>query len=149
MKTIVSLFVLLFAFNVFAVEDFSFSCDIEGTAVVSKPGIQQAPDNPVVGLEIKVLNKQVPLYVIKATFAGVEKDLFATDWTKTDNLSQKGKDLLSLLELFYGIDAANVDVLRAGIPANILEDFAYLELKDKSGTLTKLGFKGINPTECK
>lgn len=154
MKLITLLSLLFSATSTWAaVDEYTFSCQIENTLVSSMPGMKQAPDNPVVGLNIKVLKSEVPLYLIKASFTtagvAVEKDLFVTDWVKTDMLSAKGNDLLSLLSLFYGVDTANIKVLRAAIPSNILEDFAYLEIKDNSNVVKKLGFKGIDPTDCK
>lgn len=154
MKLIITISALLFSINVWAVDEYSFQCAMESMTVNSLVGMKQAPDNPVVGLNIKVLSEEVPLYLIKADFkaqdgVAVAKDLFVTDWVSPDLLSAKGKDLLDLLSLFYGVETENLKSLRAAIPTNILEDFAYLELKNNNGTIKKLGFKGIDPTECK
>jgi hypothetical protein len=85
---------------------------------------------------------------MKAKGSTGDKDLFITDWTSSSKLSQDGKDLLDLLSIFFPVDPANVDTLRAGIPTNLLDTFAYVEIKDKQGHVLKLGFDGTNPSEC-
>ena len=127
--------VLFFAVNVNAVDDYSFSCDIESDIVTSIPGLKKAPESPVVGLKIKVLKNEVPLYLIKASTSASEKNLFVTDWVAPTELSQEGIDLLDLLSLFKGIDVSNLESLRAGLPTDLLDTFAYLELKDQSGSI--------------
>jgi len=150
MKLISIILVTVFSSVSFgAFEAYSFNCDMGSFKINSKPGVKKAPDNPVVGLNIKVLKEQVPLYLIKADQDGVEKDMFVTDWATPDKLSQDGVELFDLLGIFFGIDTSNLAFLRAGIPTNLLDSFAYLELKDKNGTVTKLGFEGVNPTSCK
>lgn len=153
MKLIITLTSLLVTTSALAVDPYSFNCDLSnGTKVESVPGLKQAPDNPVVGLNIKVLKDEVPLFLVQAKFtssAAIVKSLFVTDWVTVDHLSQKGHDLLSLLSLVTSVDTDNVVSLRAAIPSDLLDDFAYLELKDKSGKVSKLGFKGIDPSTCK
>ncbi len=149
MKSLMIILVSFFALTASAVEEFKFNCDLGGFTVDSTPGIQKAPESPVVGLNIKVLKEQVPLYLMKAKSTKGDKDLFITDWTSPTKLSQEGIDLLDLLSFFFPVDPANVDSLRAGIPTNLLDTFAYLEIKDKNGQIIKLGFDGANPSECR
>lgn len=148
MKFIFICMTSLFSVGAMALDDYNFSCDLGSYVIASKPGVKKAPESPVVGLNIKVLKQQVPLFLIKATANGAEKDLFVTDWHPKSILSQSGEELLDLLSLFYGIDIGNLDKLRAGVPTNLLDSFAYLELKDNSGAITKLGFEGSNPSSC-
>ena len=149
MKFLFSILVLLFSANVFAVDDYAFKCDQNGVIVEAVAGdLKKAPESPVVGLNIKVLKTQVPLYVIQAKFGETTKNLFVTDWTTPDNLSDEGTDLLSLLNLFYSVKTDDVTNIRAGLPTDLLETFAYLELKHSDGTVTKLAFEGIEPTTC-
>lgn len=139
---------VLFASSAFALEDFVFSCTVNGVAVQSVAGMKKAPENPVVGLVIKVIKQQVPLYLIQANFDQTTKNLFVTDWQNPSILSPEGEDLLSLLALFYDIKTDDLTSLRAGVPSDLLETFAYLELKHNDGTVTKLAFEGIEPTVC-
>lgn len=149
MKQLFSILVaVLFTANAYAVEDYVFKCDQNGTIVESIVGMKQAPEHPVVGLNIKVLKQEVPLFVIQAKFNETIKNLFVTDWTSPTLLSQEGTDLLSLLGLFYGIETGDLQSLRAGLPTDLLETFAYLELKHADGSVTKLAFEGIDPTVC-
>lgn len=148
MKYLIIAIMSLFTVNALALEDFSFSCDLAGQVITSEPGLKKAPEHPVVGLKIKVLKNDVPLYLIKATTSNGEKNLFATDWTPPTELSQEGLDLLELLSLFLGVDTTNLQGLRAALPTDLLDTFAYLELKDQSGTVRKLGFDGSTPHEC-
>ncbi len=148
MKGIILSVITIFATSAFAVEDYKFNCDLGNFKVEGIKGISKAPDSPVVGLNIKVLKEQVPLYLMKAKSTNGDKDLFITDWTSSSKLSQEGTDLLDLLGFFFPIDTANIDVLRAGLPTNLLDTFAYLEIKDKQGNILKLGFDGANPVEC-
>ncbi len=140
--------IVCFAVNAHAVDDYNFTCDLNGNIVTSLPGLKKAPEHPVVGLKIKVLKNEVPLYLIKATTSTVDKNIFVTDWVSPTELSQEGLDLLDLLSLFMGVDTSNLESLRAGLPTDLLDSFAYLELKDKSGIITKLGFDGTDPYEC-
>lgn len=149
MKAIMFLATLFFISSASAFDAYQFSCNLSGVAVESIPGTKKAPNSPVVGLNIKVIKSQVPLYLIKANFNGVPKNLFVTDWASASDLSTEGENLLELLSLFFGVDTANLSELRAGIPTDLLDTFAYLELKDKSGVVTKLGFEGTNPSQCK
>lgn len=138
----------LFAANAFALDPYTFKCDVKGTIVEAVPGNKKAPEHPVVGLQIKVLKNQVPLFLIKAKFGAADKNMFVTDWTKRDNLSQDGLDLLELLSTFMEVKTDDVTELRAGLPTDLLEKFAYLELKRADGTVTKLGFEGSDPYTC-
>jgi hypothetical protein len=138
----------LFATSAFAIDDYVFTCDLNGVAVQSLTGLKKAPEHPVVGLNIKVLKSEVPLFLIQATFDATVKNLFVTDWVAPDQLSPEGEDLLSLLSLFFGVDTENLEALRAGLPTDLLETFAYLELKNNDGTVTKLAFEGTNPSTC-
>lgn len=140
---------LVFSASSFAVDDYVFECDQNGVIVKSIIGLKKAPEHPVVGLNIKVLKQQVPLYVVQASFDQTVKNLFVTDWTSPSVLSSEGEDLLSLLSLFYGIETSDVTSLRAGVPTDLLETFAYLELKHSDNSVTKLAFEGIEPTTCK
>ncbi len=140
--------VLFFAVNVNAVDDYNFSCDIESDVIASIPGLKKAPESPVVGLKIKVLKSEVPLYLIKASTSNGDKNLFVTDWVAPTELSQEGLDLLDLLSLFKGIDVSSLESLRAGLPTDLLDTFAYLELKDKSGSIYKLSFDGLTMYDC-
>ncbi len=140
--------VLFFAVNVHAVDDFNFTCDIESDVIKSIPGLKKAPEHPVVGLKIKVLKNEVPLYLIKATTNSGDKNLFVTDWVAPTALSQEGLDLLDLLSLFKGIDISTLESIRAGLPTDLLDTFAYLELKDQSGSIYKLGFDGLTMYDC-
>ncbi len=148
MKYLFSILTIVFAANAYGVDDYVFKCDQNGVMIESIVGMKQAPEHPVVGLNIKVLKQQVPLYVIQAKFGEATKNLFVTDWAKPDMLSEEGTDLLSLLNLFYGYKTDDLESIRAGLPTDLLETFAYLELKQKDGTVTKLAFEGITPTEC-
>lgn len=141
--------VLFFAVNVNAVDDYNFTCDVESDVVTSIPGLKKAPESPVVGLKIKVLKSEVPLYLIKASTSNGDKNLFVTDWVSPTELSQEGLDLLDLLSLFKGIDVSSLESLRAGLPTDLLDTFAYLELKDQSGSIYKLGFDGLTMYDCK
>jgi hypothetical protein len=140
--------VLFFAVNVNAVDDYNFICDVESDVITSIPGLKKAPESPVVGLKIKVLKSEVPLYLIKASTSNGEKNLFVTDWVAPTELSQEGLDLLDLLSLFKGIDVSTLESLRAGLPTDLLDTFAYLELKDQSGIIYKLGFDGLTMYDC-
>lgn len=133
----------------FAFDPYEFTCDMNGSVVQSLPGIKKAPENPVVGLNIKVIKNQVPLFLIQANTPTGTKNLFATDWVAKDQVSQEGLDLLDLLELFFNVKVANLKSLRAALPTDLLDGFAYVELLEDSGTVTKLGFEGTNPTVCK
>lgn len=149
MKYLVSILVaVFFTANAYGVDDYVFKCDQNGVLVESIIGLKKAPEHPVVGLNIKVLKQEVPLYVIQAKFGEAVKNLFVTDWTSPTLLSDEGTDLLSLLNLFYGYKTDDLQSLRAGLPTDLLETFAYLELKHTDGTITKLAFEGIDPTEC-
>lgn len=143
------LITLLFAANGFAVDDYVFSCDQNGVKINSIAGMKKAPESPVVGLNIKVLKSQVPLYLIQASFDQTVKNIFVTDWVSPDLLSQEGQDLLSLLSLFYDVKIDDLQSLRAGLPTDLLETFAYLELKHADDTVTKLAFEGVEPTKCR
>lgn len=140
--------VLFFAVNVNAVDDYNFTCDVESDVITSIPGLKKAPESPVVGLKIKVIKNEVPLYLIKASTSNGEKNLFVTDWVAPTELSQEGLDLLDLLSLFKGIDISTLESLRAGLPTDLLDTFAYLELKDQSGSIYKLGFDGLTMYDC-
>jgi hypothetical protein len=141
--------VLLFVSSqAFAIDDYSFTCDIEGNIIQSLPGLKKAPVHPVVGLNIKVLKSEVPLYLIQASTSLGDKNLFVTDWTSPSELSQDGLDLLDLLSIFMGVDTSNLESLRAGLPTDLLDSFAYLELKNNDGSILKLGFDGTTPYEC-
>jgi len=149
MKTLAILAISFFTVSAFAFEDYSFNCDLGSFTVQSVPNsTSKAPESPVVGLNIKVLKQQVPLFLMKAKSSNGDKDLFITDWTSPTLLSEDGNNLLDLLGLFYPVDSSNIDSLRAGIPTNLLDTFAYIEIKDKQGNILKLGFDGTNPTEC-
>lgn len=144
------MFMILFgAFNALAMDTYEFVCDNSGILTESVPGLKKAPVSPVVGLNIKVITSQPTLYLIKAKFNGAEKNLFATDWVPPTELSQDGEDLLSLLSLFYDIKPEEVESLRAAMPTDLLDPFAYLEIKNKAGVITKLGFQGTTPVLCK
>jgi hypothetical protein len=147
MKYLVSI-IVFFAIHAQAVDDYNFTCDLNGNIITSIPGLKKAPEHPVVGLKIKVLKSEVPLYLIQATTSTVDKNIFVTDWVSPTELSQEGLDLLDLLSLFMGIDTSNLQSIRAGLPTDLLDSFAYLELKDQSGTITKLGFEGTTPYQC-
>jgi hypothetical protein len=147
MKYLVSI-IVFFAIHAQAVDDYNFTCDLNGNIITSIPGLKKAPEHPVVGLKIKVLKSEVPLYLIQATTSTVDKNIFVTDWVSPTELSQEGLDLLDLLSLFMGIDTSNLESIRAGLPTDLLDSFAYLELKDQSGTITKLGFEGTTPYQC-
>ncbi len=134
--------------KVYAMDDYNFTCDIESDVITSIPGLKKAPEHPIVGLKIKVLKNEVPLYLIKATTITGEKNFFVTDWVAPTELSQEGLDLLELLSLFMGVDTTTLESLRAGLPTDLLETFAYLELKDESGAITKLGFSDLTPYTC-
>ena len=140
--------VLFFAVNVSAVDDYNFTCDIESDVIASIPGLKKAPESPVVGLKIKVIKSEVPLYLIKASTSNGEKNLIVTDWVAPTELSLEGLDLLDLLSLFKGIDVSTLESLRAGLPTDLLDTFAYLELKDQSGSIYKLGFDGLTMYDC-
>ena len=140
--------VLFFAVNVSAVDDYNFTCDIESDVIASIPGLKKAPESPVVGLKIKVIKSEVPLYLIKASTSNGEKNLIVTDWVAPTALSLEGLDLLDLLSLFKGIDVSTLESLRAGLPTDLLDTFAYLELKDQSGSIYKLGFDGLTMYDC-
>ncbi len=140
--------IVFFAVNAHAVDDYNFTCDLDGNIVTSIPGLKKAPEHPVVGLNIKVLKNEVPLYLIQATTSFGDKNIFVTDWVSPTELSQEGLDLLDLLSLFMGVDTSNLESLRAGLPTDLLESFAYLELKDQSGLITKLAFDGTTPYTC-
>jgi hypothetical protein len=140
--------VLFFAANVHAMDDYNFTCDVESDVITSIPGLKKAPESPVVGLKIKVLKSEVPLYLIKASTSNGDKNLFVTDWVAPTELSQEGLDLLDLLSLFKGIDVSSLESLRAGLPTDLLDTFAYLELKDQSGSIYKLGFDGLTMYDC-
>ncbi len=149
MKHLLSIIaIVLFTGSAFAVDDYVFSCNMNGVAVQSIPGMKKAPESPVVGLVIKVIKQQVPLYVVQASFDQTVKNIFVTDWQNPSILSPEGEDLLSLLALFYDIKTDDLTSLRAGVPTDLLETFAYLELKHNDGTVTKLAFEGIDPTVC-
>ncbi len=139
---------LVFSATAFGLEDFNFTCDVNGVQVQSIAGLKKAPESPVVGLNIKVLKNQVALYLIQANFDQTVKNLFVTDWVNPDQLSEEGTDLLNLLSLFYGIKTDDLESLRAGLPTDLLETFAYLELKHQDQTTTKLAFEGIDPYTC-
>jgi hypothetical protein len=147
MKHIFAL-VLFWSFNVHAVDDYNFTCDIESNVITSQPGLKKAPEHPVVGLKIKVLKNEVPLYLIKATTNNGDKNLFVTDWVSPTELSQEGLDLLDLLSLFKGVNTSTLESIRAGLPTDLLDTFAYLELKDQSGSVMKLGFDGMTAYDC-
>lgn len=147
MKYLITM-IVFFAANAYGVDDYNFTCDLNGNIVTSMPGLKKAPEHPVVGLKIKVLKSDVPLYLIKATTSLGDKNIFVTDWVAPTELSQEGLDLLDLLSLFMGVDTSNLEALRAGLPTDLLDSFAYLELKDQSGTITKLGFDGTDPYQC-
>lgn len=136
--------------SAFALDAYEFNCDLDGNVIQSIPGAKPAPEHPVVGLKIKVLqNDNVPLYMMKATSSvSGNKNIFVTDWIAPSELSQDGLDLLQLLQFFMGIDTSNLESLRAGLPTDLLDTFAYLELKDQSGLITKLGFDGTTPYTC-
>jgi hypothetical protein len=140
--------IVFFAVNAHAVDDYNFTCDLDGNIVSSLPGLKKAPEHPVVGLNIKVLKNEVPLYLIQATTSFGDKNIFVTDWVAPTELSQEGVDLLDLLSLFMGVDTSNLESLRAGLPTDLLDSFAYLELKDQSGLITKLAFDGTTPYTC-
>lgn len=144
------LIVLTFGFAkvAFAVDEYTFQCDVNGVQVQAIAGLKKAPENPVVGLNIKVLNSQPSLYLIQASFDQTVKNLFVTDWVSPTLLSPEGEDLLSLLSLFYGIKTDDIESLRAGLPTDLLDGFAYLELKHADQTITKLAFEGIDPYTC-
>jgi hypothetical protein len=148
MRIILFISMSIFAASAFAFDDYNFSCDLGSFTVKSLPGVTKAPESPVVGLKIKVLKQDVPLYLIKASTNTGDKNLFVTDWESPSILSQDGLDLLDLLSLFFDVDTTTLESLRAGLPTDLLDTFAYLELKDKSGTITKLGFDGSNPSPC-
>lgn len=139
---------LLFAGSAVAVDDYVFSCNVNGVAIQSILGMKKAPESPVVALNVKVLKQQVPLYVVQASFDQTVKNLFVTDWQNPSILSSEGEDLLSLLSLFYDIKTDDLTSLRAGVPTDLLDTFAYLELKHTDGSVTKLAFEGIDPTPC-
>ena len=147
MKHVLAL-VLFFTVNANAMDDYNFTCDVDSDVIKSIPGLKKAPEHPVVGLKIKVLKNEVPLYLIKASTNAGEKNLFVTDWVAPTELSQEGLDLLDLLSLFKGIDVSNLESLRAGLPTDLLDTFAYLELKDQSGSIYKLGFDGLTMYDC-
>lgn len=147
MKYLISA-ILFFMLEAQAVDDYNFTCDLNGNIITSIPGLKKAPEHPVVGLKIKVLKIEVPLYLIQATTSGADKNIFVTDWVSPTELSQEGLELLDLLSLFMGVDTSNLEAIRAGLPTDLLDSFAYLELKDNSGTITKLGFEGTTPYEC-
>lgn len=147
MKYLLTMIVCL-AVNAHAVDDYNFTCDLDGNVITSIPGLKKAPEHPVVGLNIKVLQNEVPLYLIKATTSFGDKNIFVTDWVAPTELSQEGLDLLDLLSLFMGVDTSNLESLRAGLPTDLLDSFAYLELKDQSGLITKLAFDGTTPYTC-
>ncbi len=135
--------------SAFAMDAYEFNCDLDGNVIQSLPGVKAAPEHPVVGLKIKVLKTDVPLYLMKATSSvSGNKNIFVTDWIAPTELSQDGLDLLQLLQLFMNIDTSNLEGLRAGLPTDLLDTFAYLELKDQSGLITKLGFEGTTPYTC-
>lgn len=148
MKYLMLMALSLFATSAFALDDYTFKCDMGSFTIAAQPGVKKASESPVVGLNIKVLKQQVPLFLIKATTSTGEKNLFVTDWTPKSNVSEEGTELLDLLGFFYDIDVDTMESLRAGIPTDLLDTFAYLEVKDKSGKITKLGFEGSNPSEC-
>jgi len=148
MRHLFVLLILTLSIPVFAVDEYAFVCDNSGIHAESLPGLKMAPNSPVVGLNIKVIEEQVPLFLIKANFNGVEKNMFATDWVAPTELSQDGKDLLDLLGLFFNIQTQNVTSLRAAVPTDLLDSFAYLEVKESSGTITKLSFQGTLPAAC-
>lgn len=153
MKLLISLFIFAFAVNAAAVEGADFKCQLAGQTIKSLPGLKKAPENYVVELKIKVITEQVPLYLINTELTSAdgevsEKALFLTDWTPKSNLSEEGEELLGLLSFFFGIDTSKVTELRAAMPTDLLDTFAYLELKDQSGNVTKLGFEGVNPEQC-
>ncbi|MCC6137187.1 MAG: hypothetical protein IT287_01025, partial [Bdellovibrionaceae bacterium] len=121
MKHLFSILItLLFAVTTYAVDDYVFSCDQNGVKINSILGMKKAPESPVVGLNIKVLKAQVPLYLIQASFDQTTKNLFVTDWVMPDVLSQEGQDLLSLLSLFYDVKIDDLVSLRAGLPTDLL-----------------------------
>lgn len=140
--------IVFFALNAQAVDDYNFTCDLDGNVITSVPGLKKAPEHPVVGLNIKVLKNEVPLYLIQATSSFGDKNIFVTDWVAPTELSQEGLDLLDLLSLFMGVDTSTLESLRAGLPTDLLDSFAYLELKDQSGLITKLAFDGTTPYTC-
>lgn len=148
-KWVLMLFTLVFAANVYAIDNYVFECDQNGVKVSSIAGIKKAPESPVVALNIKVLKEQVPLYLIQASFDSTTKNLFVTDWVQENQLSEDGMDLLNLLSVFYGVDITNLQGVRAGLPTDLLDTFAYLELSRKDGSVTKIAFEGIDPTFCK
>lgn len=139
---------LIFSATTFAIDEYSFQCDVNGVSVQSIAGLKKAPENPVVGLNIKVLKSEVSLYLIQASFDQSTKTLFATDWVSPTLLSPEGEDLLSLLALFYGIKTDDLLGLRAGLPSDLLDGFAYLELKHADQSITKLAFEGVDPYVC-
>lgn len=149
MKYFLMSMLLFVASQALAMDTYEFVCDNSGILAESIAGLKKAPVSPVVGLNIKVITTQPTLYLIKAKFNGVEKNLFATDWVPPTQLSQDGEDLLSLLSLFYDIKLEEVESLRAAMPTDLLETFAYLEVKNKAGVITKLGFQGTTPVLCK
>lgn len=144
--TILSTVVL--ASSAYAIDDYNFTCDMDGVQVKSLTGLKKAPESPVVSLNIKVIKNQVPLFLIQASFGQQVKNLFVTDWVAPTELSEDGNNLLDLLSVFLGVDTSNLQGLRAGIPSDLLDTFAYLELKDQSGTVTKLAFEGTSPSTC-
>ena len=153
MKTLAVLLTMAVSFQTMAFEDASFKCQVGSLTYTALPGVQRAPESPVVALQVKVLENQVPLFLVQADVElspteTVKKNLFITDWTTTSNLSAEGQDLLSLLSFFYGVNTGSVEKLRAAIETDIVQEFAFLELVYVDGTSLKLGFEGINPQEC-
>jgi hypothetical protein len=149
MKIFLSMFILFVSSSVFALDPYVFSCVQNGITTQSVPGVKKAPVSPVVNLNIKVLKNQVQLFMIKATTSdGKEKSLFATDWVAPSELSPDGENLFNLLGLFYPVNMATLAGLRAALPTDLLDGFAYLELKDQSGSVLKLAFQGTSPSTC-
>ena len=148
MKYLILMAMSFFAASAFGFDAYQFHCDLGSFTVDSTAGVTKAPESPVVALNIKVLTQQVPLFVMKAKSSTGDKDLFVTDWTSPSLLSADGNNLLQLLAIFYPVDPNNIDSLRAAIPTNLLDTFAYIEIKDKKGVVLKLGFDGSNPSQC-
>lgn len=149
MKIILSILISFTSFSAFALDPYVFTCVQSGITITSVPGVKKAPVSPVVNLNIKVITNQVQLFLIKATLSdGREKNLYATDWVPPSELSKEGQDLFALLGLFYPVNMATLAGLRAAIPSDLLDGFAYLELKDQSGSVLKLAFQGTSPSTC-
>lgn len=150
MKLFMALMISILSIPAFALDPFNFTCDQNGVITTVIPGVKKAPISPVVGLNIKVINTTVPLFVIKVkNNSGVEKTLFTTDWAPPTVLSKEGQDLLTLLSFFYSdVSLADLAQLRAALPTDLLDGFAYLELKNNAGQIKKIAFQGSNPTEC-